>query len=314
MVRPQKPANGDDAVKSPASRAKAWVLGRLLIPFCFLVRSVPDRAVPGLGDAVGDLLYFASAKLRRVALTNLTYVYGNCWTRAQVVDMARRVFRNFGRTAVEFVRLPITSPDWIRGSVRIEGLEHMRRAHDLGKGTILITAHYGNWELLGARAVQEGFRMNVLARTADDALTDRVINQIRGDIGFQVFPRGGSLMPVLRRLRQNEVVGMLLDQNYRGGVFVEFFGRPAATATGAAEIALRTGAPVVSGFIERQADNTHLIRFAPVPVHPTGERVADVIRLTQQFTHIIEEAIKRRPDQWMWFHNRWKHRPEAGGT
>jgi len=267
--------------------------------------------VPALGDTVGDLLYFASAKLRRVALANLTYVYGNCWTRAQIADTARRVFRNFGRTAVEFVRLPTTSADRIRRCVHIEGLEHMHQARRLGRGTILITAHYGNWELLGARAVLEGFPMNVLARTADDALTDRIINQIRGDIGFRVFARGASLMPVLRRLRQNEVVGMLPDQNFRNGIFVEFFGRLAATATGPAEIALRTGAPVVSAFIERQPDNTHLIRFAPVPVCPTNDHDADVRRLTQQFTRVIEEAIRRRPDQWMWFHNRWKHRPNS---
>lgn len=301
----------DDPRKSPASRAKAWTLGRLLVPFVSLARALPEHTVPKLGDTIGELLYVVSAKLRRVALANLTYVYGDCWTRSQIVKMAKQVFRNFGRTAVEFVRLPTMSPEWIRSAVRIDGLEHMRQAHACGRGTILITAHYGNWELLGARAVLEGFRMNVLARTADDALTDRVINEIRGDIGFRVFARGGSLMPVLRCLRQNEVVGMLLDQNFRSGIFVEFFGRLAATATGPAELALRTGAPVVSAFIERLPDNTHLIRFGAVPVSRTNNHEADVKRLTQQFTTIIEEAIRRRPDQWMWFHNRWKHRPES---
>lgn len=293
------------------SRLKAWALGRLLLPFAAAVRMVPETQLPALGDRVGDALYAVSKKLRTVALANLARVYGDVWSDEQILQIARKAFRNFGRTAVEFIRLPYMSPDKIRMIVKIEGLECMFHALEAGRGCILITAHYGNWEMLGARLVLEGLEMNVLARSADDSLTDRFINGIRSRVGLKVLSRGGSLIPVLRALKRNEVVGILLDQNFVNGIFVDFFGRPAATATGPAELAIRTGAPVVSGFIERQADNTHLARFEPIELPSTaGDYEENVRAATQVFTKVIEDAVRRRPDQWMWFHNRWKCQPQ----
>lgn len=294
-------------VETGFSRLKAWVLGRLLLPFAAVVRMVPEPKLPALGDRVGDALYTVSKKLRTVALANLTRVYGGVWSDKQILQTARKVFRNFGRTAVEFIKLPYMHPDEIRMLVKIEGLECMFRALEAGRGCILITAHYGNWEMLGARLVLEGLKMNVLARTADDSLTDRFINGIRSRVGLNVLSRGGSLIPVLRALRRNEVVGILLDQNFVNGIFVDFFGKPAATATGPAELAIRTGAPVVSGFIERQADNTHLARIELIELPSFDNYEENVMAATQIFTKIIEDAVRRRPDQWMWFHNRWKY-------
>jgi Kdo2-lipid IVA lauroyltransferase/acyltransferase len=295
--------------KGLVSRAKAWVLGRILLILFMAVRIVPNPLLPGLGNRLGDALFFASAKLRRVTLKNLRQVFESEWSEEQIRCVARQVFRNFGQTAVEFVCLPRMSREELRSRVRIDGLEHLKQALKAGKGVILISAHYGNWELMGARIAQEGVGMNVLARAADDGLTDRIVNDIRDAGGYRVFARGGSLMPVLRCLRQNEAVGMLIDQNFRTGIFVDFFGRPAATASGAAEIALRTGATVLSAFVERQEDDTHLAVLSPLEIERTGDHERDVVAVTQYFTKVIEDAVRRRPDQWMWFHDRWKFRP-----
>lgn len=295
--------------KSPISRAKAWVLGRVLLLFCFAVRLVPVSIQPRLGDGAGMLLFLCSRKLRTVAINNLRQVYGGQWSDRQVIETARQVFRNFGRTAVEFVSLPSTRPERLRRIARIEGIEHLKAALSRGRGVIFLGAHYGNWELMAARLVLEGVTINVLARTADDSLTEQLVTRIRTRAGYHVYQRDASLVPVLRSLRQNQAIGVLLDQNFTTGVFVSFFGRLAATAPGAAKLALRTSTPVVSAFSERLPDNTHLIRLEPVEVVRTGDEQADVLANTQLFTSVIEDAVRRRPDQWMWFHNRWKLRP-----
>ena len=281
----------------------------LLPPLAWLSRALPQPLAQRLGAAVGDLLFWCVRRYREVARRNLRQAFGGGAPRVEAV--ARQVFRSIGKSLVEFLRLPALSAAEIRDLCQLEGMEHLRAGLAAGRGVLLITAHYGSWELLAARLVVEGIPLSVVARDADDVATHALINRIRARCGYRVIPRQAAPRGVLEALRRNEVVGILMDQNTtQGGVFVPFFGRAAATATGPAVFALRTGAALLPGFAVRQPDDRHVGRFSPLVSLPrTADREADVRELTARLTALIEAQVRADPTQWFWIHDRWRHRP-----
>jgi KDO2-lipid IV(A) lauroyltransferase len=288
----------------------------LLTAVAGTVRVLPAAPAQRLGSALGDLLYWSVRRYREVARRNLTASFG--WEAVRVEAVVRQVFRNIGKSVVEFLRLPALSEQEVRRLCELEGVEHLRAALAAGRGAMVITAHYGSWELLAARLVVEGFPLSVVARDADDDAINALINQIREGCGYRVIPRQTAPRGILEALRRNEVVAVLMDQNTtQGGQFVPFFGRMAATAIGPAVLALRTGAVLLPGFSIRLPDDRHLWRAYP-PVVParTQDLEADVLELTAHLTRIIETQVRADPTQWLWIHDRWRHRPpeERRGT
>jgi KDO2-lipid IV(A) lauroyltransferase len=288
----------------PLERAALWaVMG--------FARLLPLPLAQRFGAGIGDLLFLGVRRYREVALRNLGRSFG--WDPARTRLVARQSFRNIGKTLVEFLRQPYLSPSEMRRLFRMEGTEYLRDGLAAGKGVLLITGHYDNWELFAARMVVEGIPLNVVARDADDAALNTLINGIRERCGYRVIPRRSAARGVLEALRRNEAVAILMDQNtVKGGEFVPFFGRAAATVTGPAIFALRTGATVLAGFAVRQPDDTHVGFFQP-PVIPrqTGDREADIWELTAHLTALIEAQVRADPTQWFWIHDRWRHRPAA---
>jgi len=194
--------------------------------------------------------------------------------------------------------------------VEFVGLEHLEAAHAAGKGVLVLTAHYGNWELLAASHTLTRFALSVVVRPLDHPLADRVVEAFRRRSGLELIEKRRAVRDIVAALRRGRLVGVLLDQNAARseGVFVPFFGIPASTSRGLAVIALRTEAPVVPAFIRRMDGGRHCVEFEPtVPVPPDG----DVTRYTAAFTASIEAAIRRDPGQWFWMHGRWKTRPGA---
>jgi KDO2-lipid IV(A) lauroyltransferase len=296
-----------DKTRKQISSTLPYYLGYL--PLGGLVRWLPRQQALKLGAAVGDLLYRTMRRYRVVAQRNLTMAFG--WDAGKAEGVARQVFRNLGKTMVEFLRLPSMSPEELRRLCRLEGLEQVHAALAEGRGLLIISAHYGNWELFAARVAAEGIPLSVVARDADDPATNALINGIREGCGYRVIPRQSAPRGVLEALRRNEVVVLLMDQNtVKGGEFVPFFGRLAATATGPALFALRTGACLIPAFVQRQPDDTHIGRtLAPVTPARSGDREQDVRALTAQLTVIIESQVRADPTQWFWIHDRWRHRP-----
>lgn len=288
----------------------------VLPPLAWIARALSPPLAQRLGAAIGDLLFWCVPRYRGVARRNLAAAFA--WEAPQVEAVARQVFRNIGKTLVEFLRLPALSAAEIRQLCRLEGMEHLRAALAEGRGALIVTAHYGSWELLAARLVVEGIPLNVVARDADDGATDAFINRIRQGCGYRVIRRQSAPRRVLEALRRNEVVAILIDQNTtQGGRFVPFFGRTAATVTGPAFFALRAGAPLIPGFALRRPDGSHLGWLdPPVTLVRTEDREADVLQLTARLTALIEAQVRADPTQWFWIHDRWRHRPpeERGGA
>ncbi|MCX7925512.1 MAG: lysophospholipid acyltransferase family protein [Fimbriimonadales bacterium] len=270
-----------------------------------LFRRLPMDAAQRLGAGLGLLAYALSARYRRMAIHNLQRAFPD-WTPAQARATARRVFRNFGVSMAEFFKAPSMTRAQIERQLTLVGREHLDAALREGKGVLLITGHFGNWELMARYLCMLGYPIAVIARDADDKSTTELITMLRERSGYKVFPRGNAARLVLKALRANEVVGILPDQN-AGDVFVEFFGQKAGSVAGPAVFHLRTGAPLVPLFNVRLPGDYHRVEILP-PMHfePTGDAQADQQRIMQALHDVLEAYVRRYPDQWLWLHDRWK--------
>jgi len=291
-----------------------WLTRRFVSALNLLGRVLPRRSLGPLGRSLGALVWWSMPRYRTVALANLERAFPE-WPPERRRAVARASFGHLGTTLVEFfLRQPRLTMAEVEREVRFEGREHYEAAFARGKGVLLITAHYGNWELMGPRLARAGYQVSAVSRPADDPGIEVMIESIRTRCGLRQIPRRQAAREGLAALRRNEILAILLDQNTaEGGVFVPFFGHPASTATGPAVFALKTGAALVPTFSVREADGTHTMKtWPPIYPEPSGNREADIRTLTAAVTSVIEAQIRERPELWSWLHNRWKARPPAG--
>jgi len=235
-------------------------------------------------------------------------------TQAEARSITRKVFCNFCRALVEFFIVQKYSAADIERVMDLEGTEHADEALRKGNGAIILTAHIGNWEVLGRRLVAGGYPLNVIARDSDDPAMTGVINRVRREGGYKVMERDSSVRSAMRCLKDNQFLGILPDQNTMGNcVFVDFFGRPVATAAGAAMFALKTGAAILPVFShwEPEAKRYRTIIYPPLETPLSGDTDRDVESVTAAYTKVIEAEIRKYPDQWLWLHSRWKRTGEA---
>jgi KDO2-lipid IV(A) lauroyltransferase len=227
----------------------------------------------------------------------------------------RGSFSNLGRLLVEFSHFPTLNKHNIADLVTYEGFEHYQSAVARGKGVLFLTAHFGSWELSCFAHSLFGNPMKFVVREIDNSRVGKLIESYRELAGNTPIDKRNASRDILRSLRNNETIGILVDQNTTRdeGVFVDFFGIPAATTPAVATLALRTGAAVVPGFlIWEPKSRKYRLRFdPPVDLISTGDPTRDIVENTRVFNTILENMIRRYPDQWLWIHRRWKTRPEG---
>jgi KDO2-lipid IV(A) lauroyltransferase len=271
------------------------------------VRLLPLPAALAVGRALGRAAYTTLSRPRRLSLAHLAVAFPDldpCEQRRIAVEAFRHMGESFAEMALfrRIVRRP--------GYVDMDGAV-LDRALAAGRGLIAVTGHVGNWELLAAWASVMGYPVTVVGRRMDDLHFDSLILRFRAAAGVEVLTRDHPrfLGAVRDALRRNRIVAMLIDQDTRGaGIFVPFFGRLAHTPPGAAVVALRTGAPVVTAFIERRAGGGRLVHITPVAVD-RRRAAGGVTELTARLTAAIEAQIRRAPEEWVWWHRRWRRRP-----
>ncbi|MBI4587257.1 MAG: lysophospholipid acyltransferase family protein [Candidatus Rokubacteria bacterium] len=267
-----------------------------------------------VGRRLGDLAYWILPGRRAVARQNLERALGAERSGRALGRLCRESFRHLGMMLVEACTLFFRSPSILLSRVDVEGVDHLKAAAAHGRGILLLTAHFGNWELLAASHVHTGYPLSVVVRPLDFALLDRLVTRFRERSGVEVIPKRRALRGMREALRRGSMVGILLDQNAsrREGVFVPFFGKPASTSKSLALLALWSGAPVVPVFIQREAAGRHRVMIEPpVPAPATGDREQDVLTFTAAFARVVESRIRQQPAQWLWIHRRWKTRPAA---
>lgn len=259
------------------------------------------------GAVMGNIGYYCSARHRRVALDNLRHAFGDKYTEKERMRIAKNVFIHFSCMFFDFFRCFTLNDECIEKMVELEGCKHLDEVLKNGNGSILMTAHYGNWEISARKLVLQGYKVNVIARGSDDLGSTGIVNDIRKKSGYKVFDRSNSMFGVVRALKNNEAVAILPDQNFYNGVFVDFFGRPASTATGLVVLSLKSHARILPVFCHRLPNGSYKMTiYPPIEFTPSGDENKDIKNLTQIATKVIEDEIRKDPSQWLWIHNRWK--------
>jgi len=251
-------------------------------------------------------------RLRRVGQQNLKMAYP-ALNDAERRRVLRRVFRHLGWQLVEFCRMRRYTAANTKGRIRTEGLENYLAARARGKGVLVVTGHLGAWELSSFYHSLMGYPMGLVIRRLDNHRLDRFVNTIRCMHGNRVLHKDDFARGLLTAMRAGETVGILMDTNMTPpqGVFVDFFGTEACTASGLARVALKTGAAVLPGFmVWEPSERMYVLHFGEeLKFVSSGDAEADIVSATAQCTKAIESWIRRYPDQWLWIHRRWKTRP-----
>ncbi len=280
----------------------------------FFFRLFPLSFDTWLGAGLGKLAYFVLRSERTRGINNILKAFPDkdgLWARQQL----KKSFEGFGRSIMELVKLD-TIAKHIDDYIRVENFEAFEQSRTKGNGILWITGHIGNWELMPVYFASKGYETYVVAKGLYDPKMDKLLNDIRERYHVHPVIRGsqGSGKKILRALRSNAILGMLIDQDTDvQGVFVNFFGDTAFTPRGAADLALKAGAGVVAGFITRIDSRHHVITLhTPHIPSKSSNYENDVVSLTQSMTDTIEQHIRRHPADWVWMHSRWAKRPDAG--
>jgi KDO2-lipid IV(A) lauroyltransferase len=285
------------------------VLYGLITGVLGLFSRLPTAVAYWCGARLGDLAFLLFATRRRVTLENLALTFGEAQPLAVRRAIARATFRNLGKHLVDFSRLRNLTPENFTQICTVEGFEHVRTLLERRRGLLVITAHFGSWEVAPAVAVCLGMPLWVIVRPLDHPVLDRVVEDYRQRCGYRIIPKHHALAQSLGVLRRGEAVAVLMDQNslQRESVAVEFFGIKTYTSKGPAVLALRAQCPVIGGFLIQEAVGRHRLVFTPeIPVRRTGNVQRDLEENTQAFNQVIETYIRRYPDHWFWVHRRWK--------
>jgi len=284
----------------------------LVVPVARSLGRLPRALARLLAGVLAFAVYWAHVRLRRVGERNLQVAFAELSSKTKK-KILRRVYVHLGWQLVEFCRMPRYTAENTRGWIRTEGLDHYLAAQARGKGVLVLTGHLGAWELSSFYHSLMGHPMGMVIRPLDNRRLDEFVNGIRCLHGNRALPKDDFARGLLRAMRAGQTVGILMDTNMTPpqGVFVEFFGRQACTASGLARVALKTGAAVLTGFmVWEPAERKYVLHFGPeLNFARTGDAEADIMAATQQCTRAIEEWIRRYPDQWLWIHRRWKTRP-----
>jgi KDO2-lipid IV(A) lauroyltransferase len=275
--------------------------------------ALPPRLAYGIGERLGDLAYAGLASRRRVTLDNLALALGEHQSSSARQVMAREVFRHLGRHVVDFAHLRRINAARIQQMcVNWEEVTQLDALAARGNGLLVISAHFGSWELLSALVLLLQTPTNVIVRPPDNPLVYRLSEAYRQRCGYRAIGKQQqALRESLRALHRKEIVGVLMDQSSMRSesVEVEFFGIETFTPKGPALLALRAQGPVVGLFFVCEAPGQHRVVVTDdIPIARTGDVRRDLEDTSRRFNSVIETQIRRYPEQWFWLHRRWKKR------
>lgn len=287
-------------------------LGAIAIWVCYLFTPLlPLKVSYAIARALAKLSLSLLKKQRNTILGNLDVAFGNQMSEEEKIEIAKEMVTNVFKGFFEGFYIASRFQKKVDGIVTIEGREHLDKALARGKGVIALSAHFGNFAMLGSIMVKEHYPFYMVIRPPKSKPVEKLFKKFRDSAGQKTIstqPWRECLRKMLHCLRNNEIICLITDENKRrGGVKVDFFGQNSPTAMGPAVFSLRTGAAIVPTFIIRQKDDTHkIIIEPPLEFNLTGNQTEDIRHITSIFTERIESYIKAYPTQWFWLNRRWK--------
>lgn len=294
----------------PSSRISLadHVLSMFTIGFLRLSAALPLGFVRAFAVGLGRVALFLLPRLHRVGMQNLDLAYGDSISRAEKKRILRGAMDNLALVTAEFSRVPQLagqgSVDW----VDIEGADHV----DLSGGCILACGHLSNWEYMASAIARRGLPVSVVVRPMGHPRVNELVDATRRAGGFGTIPKVRAAVDVFRRLRAGELVGVMIDQSPReSAVPVTFFGKPCWATAAPVLFAVRGKAPVYLAKMRRKPNGRYVMSASPeIKMVRTGDFRQDLLDNTQRLQDALEAAVREHPEQWLWFHRRWKARPQ----
>jgi Kdo2-lipid IVA lauroyltransferase/acyltransferase len=280
------------------------------------VRPLPQQAVVKLGKRLGSLAFNFSGRRKQSARINLDIIFSDSKSSGEKNKIIKESFQNLTVSALQCLWVTADTEYRVRGLIEGEpaGLDLLRQCLEKNKGIFFLTAHYGNWEIMGLFHGYLGIcPLSSIARKLDNPYLDRVVKKLRTASGNKIIYRDESPLKIVRELKNNGSVAVMMDQNTaKGGVFVDFFGKKAATPRALALLSYRTGTPILPLFCYPTDKGTYHIKYGPeIKLAKSNNRENDILNWTHHYEQFIENIIQENPAPWMCGHRRWKTRPPA---
>ena len=285
-------------------KSLVWFL-RLLMSAC---NAIGEKACFALAGLFGRTMFRFAGQTRASTINSIRVVFPEL-PDAEIERMARRSFVHQSKNFFELLRYPSLKKEDIAKKVRFAGRENLDLALAHGRGVILLVAHIGNWELLGAVLGLSGYSVYSFFLDARIDSVGEFLNSVRQSKGIQLIPRA-ELKKSVQCLRENSLLGVIADQDGGpNGVYTKFFGRVVSAPRGPAALARKTGAVILPNFMIRNSDDTYTMVYQkPIILEKTKDKEGDIARYTEMFLAIYERVIRQFPDQWLWMYDRWKER------
>jgi KDO2-lipid IV(A) lauroyltransferase len=273
----------------------------------FILNLAPYRLALFFGDFIGFVAFSIIGIRRKVTLENLKNSFGDKYTDSEYRKIGARSYRNLGRGFVEYGLFPSLKNKELSKYITFEGEDILKDIMNAGKGAVLVTGHFGSWELMGAFISRHGYPIDYLVGEQHNLLVNKIMNDHRRLFGIGLIEMGVAARGVFKAVKNGRMVCMLSDQDAGSdGAIINFLGRPASTPKGPAAFAIKTGAPLGCGFMVRNGIKQKVVVEPPIEFRPTGNKEEDITNLTQAYTSVIEKFVRRFPDHWFWAHRRWK--------
>jgi len=273
------------------------------------ISGIPKNIVCFIGRILGAIIYHVDIPHKRIVTRNLKFAYSE-WADEEVYRVSRKVFRNLGIAILEILQMAFFSKEDFLQNIRIRGEEHLFDAVAGGKGIIIISAHLGNWEAASLFSpCYFGYPVTVVVRKIESGIINRWILKLRTRFGNSIIDKEGALPEMMQTLRSGKILAMMIDQGTTKseGVELLFYGKKVTVTPAAAMLALRCKSPVLPVFCIREEDQKlAIIIEPPVQLVRTKDLRDDLKTNTQIMTDVIEKAVRKYPDQWLWLHKRWK--------
>ena len=291
-----------------------WISAKALLGLSFLVENFPERLLPKLGDGLGLLTFYLVPHLQSTGVGNIKKVFGSKFPDPEINALIKASIRNISRNMLEVGNCCVSSQPqrFLKKNISVLGQEHLDNALKKGKGVITVSAHLGNFPIIGAKMATLGYSFWIIYKDPENIYLKALFKQWMDRLGIRSVPykpRRLCVSESLKILRKNGIIFLQIDQNPRRryGVNVQFFGYNIPTYSGPVVMAARTGAAIVPVFIHRNKDNTETITFQPeIHLRKSADKDQDIVDNLRAITTLCEDWIRKYPEQWWWIHRRFR--------